>query len=135
MGLAEWCELGKMGEMMKIGDGKWMKKKTGESTVRSRKAGVTKGQGWEQGEEEERRDKQRNRGRGYGDLCVIVSTYCHILSNTFPFVPSVPMIGAERANGKVNEHIGEIIKCMGSKSNINFNSIFDNASAKTGNQA
>ena len=68
---------------MKIGDGKWMKKKTGESTVRSRKAGVTKGQGWEQGEEEERRDKQRNRGRGYGDLWA----YCfYILSHPVKFL-------------------------------------------------
>ena len=48
---------------MKLGDVKWAKKQTGERTVGTRKAGVTKGQGWEQGEEEERRDKQRNRGK------------------------------------------------------------------------
>ena len=48
-GLVEWCELGKMGEMMKLGDGKRAKKQTGERTVKTRKAGVTKRQGWEQG--------------------------------------------------------------------------------------
>ena len=48
---------------MKIGDGKWAKKQNGERTVRTRKTGVTKGQGWEQGEEEERGDKERNRER------------------------------------------------------------------------
>ena len=49
---------------MKIGDGKWAKKQNGERTVRTRKTGVTKRQGWEQGEEEDRRDKERNRERG-----------------------------------------------------------------------
>ena len=49
---------------MKIGDGKWAKKQNGERTVRTRKTGVTKRQGWEQGEEEERGDKGRNKGRG-----------------------------------------------------------------------
>ena len=93
---------------MKLGDGKWVEKQTGERTVRTRNAGITKGQGWEQGEEEVRRDKQRNRGRGYDDLCVIVSTYCHILLNAFPFAPSLPMIGAERANGKVNGRLTKL---------------------------
>ena len=64
-----------MGKMMKLGDRKWPKKQTGEGTVKTRKAGVIKGQGWVQGGEEERRDKQRNREKGYDDLCVIVSTY------------------------------------------------------------
>ena len=66
--MVEWCELGKMGEMMKLGDGKWAKKQTGERTVKTRKAGETKRQGWEQGEEDEQRDKVRNRGRGDDDL-------------------------------------------------------------------
>ena len=34
---------------MKLGDGKWAKKQTGERTVRTRKSGVTKGQGRGQG--------------------------------------------------------------------------------------
>ena len=104
--------------------------------MRTKKAGVTKGQGCEQGEEEERRYKQRDRGRGYDELCVIVSSYCHILANVYPFVPLVPMEGAKTANGKVNGRlIGEIVKFMGSNGKINFNGFFDNASAKTGNQA
>ena len=49
---------------MKAGDGKRMQKQTGERTVRTRKAGVTKGQWREQGEEEDRRDKERIRRRG-----------------------------------------------------------------------
>ena len=49
---------------MKLGDGKWVKKQTGEGTVKTRKAGVTKGQMWVQGGEEERRDKQRNGEKG-----------------------------------------------------------------------
>ena len=85
---------------MRLGDGKWPKKQTGEGTVKTRKAGVTKGQEWVQGGEEERRDKQRNREKGYDGLCVIVSTYRHMLSNAFPSVPLVPMVGTERANGK-----------------------------------
>ena len=36
--------------------------------MKTRKAGVTKRQGWEQGKEEEQRDKVRNRGRGDVDL-------------------------------------------------------------------
>ena len=38
--------------------------------MKTRKAGLTKRQGWEQGEEDEQRDKVRNRGRGtmiYGE--------------------------------------------------------------------
>ena len=50
--------------MMKIGDGKWAKKQNGDRTVKTTKAGVTKRQGWEQGEEEDRKDKERNRERG-----------------------------------------------------------------------
>ena len=30
LGLVEWCELGKMGEIMELGDGKWAKKQTEE---------------------------------------------------------------------------------------------------------
>ena len=79
-----------------------------ENGENKKSRGTTKGQGWEQGEKEDRRDKERNRGQGYDDLCVIVSTYCHILSNDFPFAPSVPMIGAERANGKVNGRLTKL---------------------------
>ena len=93
---------------MKLRVGKWAKKQTGEGTLKTRKVGVIKGQRWVQGGEEERRDKQRNRERGYDDLCVIVSTYCHMLSNTFPSVPLVPMVGTERANGKVNGRLAKL---------------------------
>ena len=34
-GLVEWCELGRMREMMNLGDGKWANKQTGERTVRA----------------------------------------------------------------------------------------------------
>ena len=37
---------------MELGDEKWAKKPTGERTVKTRKAGLTKRQGWEQGVED-----------------------------------------------------------------------------------
>ena len=76
---------------MKLGDGKWVEKQTGERTVRTRKTEVTKGQGWEQGEEEERRDKQRNRDGGtmiYVLLFLHTVTSCQMtfhLRRQFPY--------------------------------------------------
>ena len=46
---------------MKLGDGKWPIKQTGEGTVKTRKAGVTKGPEWVQGE---RRNGGMNKGTG-----------------------------------------------------------------------
>ena len=67
-GLVEWCELGKMEKMMKLGDGKWTKNLTGERTLRTIKAGGQLTDEWEQGEEEDRRYKEGNRGTGDDDL-------------------------------------------------------------------
>ena len=61
---------------MKLGDGKWVKKQPGKRTIRTRKAGVNKGQGWEQREGEEQRDKERNGGRGNDNI----SYFTYILS-------------------------------------------------------
>ena len=68
--------------MIILGDVKWAQKQTGERTVRKRKAGVAKGQGWEQGASEEQREgtggvkgrtgggggKERKRGRENDDM-------------------------------------------------------------------
>lgn len=96
---------------MKLRDGKWVKIQTGERTMRTGKARVTKAQAREQGQRRGRGgQKETGAGRGNDDLCYFFFFFstCHILSIIFPFGFSVPSVGAKNANGRLNGRLANL---------------------------